>query len=56
MLAIVHTVALSGLDGQLVRVEVDMGTGLPGWEIVSTIADFCCASPGSSRSRAGTAR
>ncbi|MDQ7791070.1 MAG: YifB family Mg chelatase-like AAA ATPase [Clostridia bacterium] len=34
MLAIVHTVALSGLDGQLVRVEVDMGTGLPGWEIV----------------------
>ncbi len=34
MLAIVHTVALSGLDGQVVRVEVDMGTGLPGWEIV----------------------
>lgn len=34
MLAIVHTVALTGLDGQVVRVEVDMGTGLPGWEIV----------------------
>lgn len=34
MLAIVHTVALTGLEGHIVRVEVDAGGGLPGWEIV----------------------
>lgn len=33
MLAIVHTVALSGLDGHIVRVEVDASGGLPGWQI-----------------------
>lgn len=54
MLAIVHTVALSGLEGHIVRVEVDAAGGLPGWEIVGTVAEFCCASPGSFRSPAAT--
>lgn len=34
MLAVTHSVALSGLDGAIVHVEVDVANGLPGWEIV----------------------
>ncbi|MEG6521633.1 YifB family Mg chelatase-like AAA ATPase [Desulfotomaculum sp. 1211_IL3151] len=34
MLAIIDSVALLGLDGQRVRVEVDVTHGLPGWDIV----------------------
>ena len=34
MLAIVQSVALYGLEGQPVQVEVDVSPGLPGWEIV----------------------
>lgn len=34
MLAVIHTVALTGLQGSIVRVEVDVSSGLPGWEIV----------------------
>ncbi len=34
MLATVHSVALSGIEGHIVKVEVDVATGLPGWEIV----------------------
>lgn len=34
MLAIVKSMALHGLDGYLVDVEVDVSAGLPSWEIV----------------------
>lgn len=34
MLAVVHSVALSGIEGHIVKVEVDVAGGLPGWEIV----------------------
>lgn len=34
MLAIIDSVALLGLDGQRVQVEVDVANGLPAWEIV----------------------
>ncbi len=51
MLAIVHTVALSGLDGQVVRVEVDMGNGLPGWEIVGQIINHSCVSSANTRNQ-----
>ena len=34
MLAVTHSVALCGLNGSIVRVEVDVAGGLPGWEIV----------------------
>ncbi|HBX22340.1 MAG TPA: ATP-binding protein [Desulfotomaculum sp.] len=34
MLTIVHSMAINGLDGQLVRVEVDASSGLPGFDIV----------------------
>ncbi|AZK59308.1 YifB family Mg chelatase-like AAA ATPase [Candidatus Desulforudis audaxviator] len=34
MLATVHSVALSGIEGHIVKVEVDVAGGLPGWEIV----------------------
>lgn len=34
MLTIVHSMALNGLEGQLVRVEVDASNGLPGFDIV----------------------
>lgn len=34
MLTIVHSLAINGLDGQLVRVEVDASNGLPGFDIV----------------------
>lgn len=50
MLATVHSVALSGIEGHIVKVEVDVATGLPGWEIVGAIIQLSCASFGSSRS------
>ena len=34
MIAIVKSTALSGLDGQIVEVEVDVSRGLPCFEIV----------------------
>ncbi|MGQ9497285.1 MAG: YifB family Mg chelatase-like AAA ATPase [Desulfotomaculales bacterium] len=34
MLAVTHSIALTGLNGSTVRVEVDVASGLPGWEIV----------------------
>ena len=34
MLSIVKSMALHGLDGYLVDVEVDVSAGLPSWEIV----------------------
>jgi magnesium chelatase family protein len=34
MLSTVHSVALSGIEGYIVKVEVDVAGGLPGWEIV----------------------
>ncbi len=34
MLAIIKSMALHGLDGYLVQVQVDVSTGLPGWEMV----------------------
>ncbi len=49
MLATTHSVALSGIEGHIVKVEVDVAGGLPGWEIVGTNVQLCCASPASSR-------
>jgi magnesium chelatase family protein len=34
MLSTAHSVALSGVEGYIVKVEVDVAGGLPGWEIV----------------------
>jgi len=34
MLSIVKSLALQGLDGYLVDVQVDVSSGLPSWEIV----------------------
>ena len=34
MLAIIKSMALHGLDGYLVQVQVDVSPGLPGWEMV----------------------
>lgn len=34
MLTIVHSLAINGMDGQVVRVEVDASNGLPGFDIV----------------------
>jgi len=34
MLSIVKSMALHGLDGYLVDVQVDVSNGLPAWEIV----------------------
>jgi len=34
MLAVTHTLAITGLEARLVRVEVDIHNGLPGFEIV----------------------
>lgn len=34
MLSIVKSMSLHGLNGYLVNVEVDVGPGLPGWEVV----------------------
>lgn len=53
MLATVHSVALPGIEGFIVKVEVDVAGGLPGWEIVGTIIQLSCASPGSSRNAGG---
>lgn len=33
MIAIVKSTVLNGLDGQIVKVEVDVSSGLPGFEI-----------------------
>ncbi len=34
MLTIVRSLALNGLEGYIVRVEVDVSSGLPGFEFV----------------------
>ncbi len=34
MLSIVKSMSLSGLDGYLIYVQVDVASGMPGWEIV----------------------
>ena len=34
MLSIIKSLALQGLDGYLVDVQVDVSSGLPSWEIV----------------------
>ena len=34
MLSTTYSVALSGIEGTLVNVEVDVGNGLPSWDIV----------------------
>ena len=34
MLSIVKSMALHGLDGYLVDVQVDVSSGLPSWEVV----------------------
>lgn len=34
MLSIVKSMALHGLDGYLVDVQVDVSSGLPNWEVV----------------------
>jgi len=34
MLSIVKSLALQGLDGYIVDVQVDVSSGLPAWEIV----------------------
>ncbi|GAV26337.1 hypothetical protein ciss_22700 [Carboxydothermus islandicus] len=34
MLSKVHTVALNGINGEIVEVEVDINRGLPGMEVV----------------------
>ena len=34
MLSIVKSIALQGLDGYIVDVQVDVSSGLPSWEIV----------------------
>ena len=34
MLSIVKSMALHGLDGYLVDVQVDVSSGLPAWEVV----------------------
>ena len=34
MLSIVKSLALQGIDGYLVDVQVDVSSGLPSWEIV----------------------
>ena len=34
MLSVVKSIALQGLDGFLVRIEVDISSGLPAWDIV----------------------
>jgi hypothetical protein len=31
MLSTAHSVALSGVEGYMVKVEVDVAKGLPGW-------------------------
>ncbi len=36
MLAIVKSLALSGLEGYIIQVEVDVANGLPAFEIVGT--------------------
>ncbi len=44
MLAKVHTVAVVGLDGEVVEVEVDTSRGLPSFSIVGPITrvHFAC--------------
>ena len=34
MLSIIKSIALHGLDGYLVDVQVDVSAGMPAWEIV----------------------
>lgn len=48
MLAIVKSMALHGLDGYLVDVQVDVSSGLPAWEIVRLARYECKRSKGKS--------
>ena len=34
MLSVIKSIALQGLDGVLVRIEVDISSGLPSWDII----------------------
>lgn len=34
MLSVINSIALQGLDGILVKIEVDISSGLPAWDIV----------------------
>ena len=34
MVSIIKSIALQGLDGVLVKIEVDISSGLPAWEII----------------------
>ena len=36
MLSRINSMALQGLDGYLVDVQVDVSNGMPGWEMVRT--------------------
>lgn len=38
MLSIINSTALNGLEGHLVRVEVDVSNGLPAFENVGTFS------------------
>lgn len=49
MLAIVKSMALHGLDGYLVDVQVDVSSGLPTWEIVRLARYECKRSKGKSK-------
>ena len=49
MLSIVKSMALHGLDGYLVEVQVDVSSGLPSWEIVRTSGCKCKRSKGESK-------
>ena len=41
MLSIIKSMALHGLDGYLVDVQVDVASGLPSWEVVRTSGYKC---------------
>lgn len=41
MLSIVKSIALHGLEGYLVDVQVDVSSGLPSWEVVRTTRYKC---------------
>lgn len=41
MLSIVKSMALHGLDGYLVDVQIDVSSGLPNWEVVRTSRCKC---------------
>ena len=41
MLSIIKSIALQGIDGYLVDVQVDVSSGLPSWEIVRSTRCKC---------------